>query len=331
MIWLTWRQFRGQALALCGGAAVLVVLLAATGPHLASMSRTDGSGFLNDLSGLYSGLYLFGTLSVLVLPALIGMFWGAPLVARELDTGTYRLAWTMTSRPRWLAAKLGLTGLAAVVLAGLLSLAVTWWAGPIDTAIANRDGQPGPGIFVLPRLSAEVFGGRGIVPFGYAAFAFMLGVTIGTLVRRTLPAMAVLLVAFIVTQVVMTTEVRPRLFSPVNSTVAITATNLTFIGINGNVTVAVPEPGAWVTSQHTVNAAGQPVKAPSWILNCPGASPGHQDQACYARLARLGYRQQVSYQPASRFWPLQATETGIYLALAAAVTGVCTWRLRRLS
>jgi hypothetical protein len=331
VIWLTWRQFRGQAVALYGAVAVLAVLLAATGPHLADMSRTDGAGFLNDLNGLYTGLYLVGTLSVLALPALIGMFWGAPLVARELDTGTYRLAWTMTSRTRWLAAKLGLTGLAAVALAGLLSLAVTWWAGPIDTAIASRDGQPGPGIFVLPRLSQEVFGGRGVAPFGYAAFAFVLGVTIGLLVRRMLPAMALLLVAFIVTQVVMTTQVRPHLFSPVTTTVAITAADLTFIGIRDNLTVAVPEPGAWVTSQHTVNAAGQPVRPPSWIMDCPGASSGQQNQACYARLARMGYRQAVSYQPASRFWPLQAMETGIYLALAAALTGFCAWRLRRFS
>ncbi|HEY1819141.1 MAG TPA: hypothetical protein VGG83_04370 [Trebonia sp.] len=126
MIWLTWRQLRGQAVALYGIVVILIAVLAATGPHLASMSRSDGGGFLNDLSGFYTGLYLLGTLSVLTVPALVGMFWGAPLVARELDAGTHRLAWTMTSRPRWLAAKLGVTGLAAVAVSGLLSLAVTW-------------------------------------------------------------------------------------------------------------------------------------------------------------------------------------------------------------
>jgi hypothetical protein len=183
---------------------------------------------------------------------------------------------------------------------------------------------------VLPRLAPEIFGGRGIAPFGYAAFAFVLGVTIGLLIRRTLPAMAILLAVFIVTQVLMTTQVRPHLISPVTSAVEITAADLTFIGISGNVSVAVPVPGAWITSQHTVDAAGQPVKPPSWIMNCPGSGPGQPDQACYSRLASLGYRQQVSYQPASRFWSLQATEAGIYLALALALAGVCAWRLRRL-
>jgi hypothetical protein len=32
------------------------------------------------------------------------MFWGAPLVAGELESGTFRLAWTQdVSRVRWLA------------------------------------------------------------------------------------------------------------------------------------------------------------------------------------------------------------------------------------
>jgi hypothetical protein len=331
MTWLTWRQFRAPAAVLYGAVAVLAALLAATRPHLESMYHTDRSGFLNNLSGIYTGLYLLGTLSVLAMPALVGMFCGAPLVARELDAGTHRLAWTLTSRTRWLAAKLSLAGAATMIAAGLLSLAVTWWAEPIDAAIADRDGQPGPGIFVLPRLSPEIFAGRGVAPIGYAAFAFLLGVTIGVLIRRTLPAMAVLLAAFIVTQVVMTTEVRPALISPVTMTVPITAADLTFIGRAGTVTVAVPQPGAWVTAQHTIGASGQAAAPPAWVAQCPGTGPGHPDQSCYARLASLGYRQQASYQPASRFWPLQDRETAIYLALAIALGGICTWRVRHLS
>jgi hypothetical protein len=329
MIWLTWRQLRAQAAVIYGAVAVLAAAFAATGPHLARMYQNEGVGFLNNLGGIYTALYVAGTLGTLAVPVLIGMFWGAPLVARELDAGTHRLAWTLTSRTRWLAAKLGLIGVAAMVAAGLLGLTVTWWAGPIDTAIARRDGQPGPGIFVLPRLSAEIFGSRGIVPLGYAAFAFVLGVTIGILVRRTLPAMAILLAAFVVTQVIMATWVRPNLITPARTTTTITAADLTFIGISGNVSVAIDSPGAWITSQHTVDAAGHAVRPPSWVMQCPGGSPGHPDQACFARLARLGYRQQVSYQPASRFWTLQAGETAIYLGLAVALAGICTWRIRR--
>ena len=61
------------------------------------------------------------------------MFWGAPLVARELETGTFRLAWTQSvTRTRWLAVKLALVGLASMAVAGLLSLILTWWSSPID-------------------------------------------------------------------------------------------------------------------------------------------------------------------------------------------------------
>ena len=42
----------------------------------------------------------------------------------------------------------------------------------------------------------SAFAQRGIVLIGYAAFAFILGVTSGLLIRRTLPAMVTTLVAF---------------------------------------------------------------------------------------------------------------------------------------
>ena len=90
-----------------------------------------------------------------VVPALIGLFWELPL-ARELETGTYRLAWTQVTRTHWLAVKLGLLGLASMVVAGILSLMVTWWASPLDR------------VRMTPFMS---FDQRGLVPVGYAAFA----------------------------------------------------------------------------------------------------------------------------------------------------------------
>ena len=129
------------------------------------------------------------------MPALIGVFWGAPLVARELETGTYRLAWNQSvTRTRWLAVKLGLIGLAAMAAAGLLSLMVTWWSSPIDQALAARGPQRAQR---RNRFAPLLFGARGIVPIGYAAFAFALGVTVGVLIRRTLPAMATTLAVFV--------------------------------------------------------------------------------------------------------------------------------------
>jgi hypothetical protein len=330
MIWLTWRQFRTQAAVIYGAMAVLAAALAATGPQLARHYHADPGRFLSRVSSADSALYLLSALAVLALPVIVGLFWGAPLVTRELDAGTQRLAWTLTTRTRWLLTKLGLTGLAAIAAGGLLSLAVTWWASPIDAAIASSRGLPGPGVLVFTRLSREVFDSRGIVPLGYAAFAFVLGVTIGVIIRRTLPAMAIFLPVFIAAQVIMAVGVRPGLIAPEHLTTTITGANLLSVNVADSVTVIINQPGAWITAERTVNAAGQPARAPAAVMNCLlNSGPGQATQACLTRLARLGYRQQVSYEPASRFWTLQWEETVIYLAVALLLAGLCTWWIRR--
>ena len=85
--------------------------------------------------GVYPVLYAAGVIISYLMPAIIGMFWGAPLISRELEGGTYRLAWSQSvTRSRWLAVKLGLLGLAAMAVAGLFSLVITWWASPLDQA-----------------------------------------------------------------------------------------------------------------------------------------------------------------------------------------------------
>ena len=157
MIWLTWRQFRVQALTAAAALAAVAILLGATGPHLASLYAASGItgchggacanaaiAFLNQLqtTALYHVVYLLGLVLILVAPALIGIFWGAPLIARELETRTYRLAWNQSiTRTRWLTVKLALTGLAAMAVTEALSLMHAWWADPISKAIASRRQQ----------------------------------------------------------------------------------------------------------------------------------------------------------------------------------------------
>ena len=196
VIAFSWRQFRTQAVIGGAGLVVLGIILLVTGPHLVSIydtalaqCRASGgasSDCNNPVVSTYSKLQVLAAALVLIVPVLIGMFWGAPLIARELETGTFRLAWTQSvSRMRWLLVKLGLVGLASAAVGGLLSLMVTWWYSPIDKVNQGRFG-------------AAAFGLHGFVPAGYALFAFALGATAGLLFRRTLPAMAVTLVGFIV-------------------------------------------------------------------------------------------------------------------------------------
>ena len=110
MTWLTWRQFRAQANTAVAALVAFAILLAVTGPHIASLYATNGitgchgdtcaglaSQFLIDLTSgrgfpllpdganSYVILYFLSVLVILAAPAIIGIFWGAPLIARELD------------------------------------------------------------------------------------------------------------------------------------------------------------------------------------------------------------------------------------------------------
>ena len=50
---------------------------------------------------------------------------------------------------------------------------------------------------------------------------------------------------------------------------------------------------------------------------------------CVARIA-AAYHEVVTYQPASRYWPLQWLELGVFLAAAALLAAACAWRVRRI-
>ena len=167
MTWLSWRQFRGQALVAAAGLTAVAIASLVTGPGLAHyystmvetcQSRGDCDVVASVLGEKHELLQLLSTVLVIV-PALVGMFWGAPLVARELETGTYRLVWTQSvTRSRWLALRVAVVGLGSIVVAGLLSLMVTWWSSPLDTTRQYR-------------FRPDIFSERGIVAVGYAACA----------------------------------------------------------------------------------------------------------------------------------------------------------------
>jgi ABC-type transport system involved in multi-copper enzyme maturation permease subunit len=345
MIWLTWRQFRWQAVTAAAVLAVLAIAVGATGPGLGTRFDQAGlstchsqcsslaSNFIDDLRGTPYAALFFGSIVLLYLaPALMGIFWGAPLIARELEAGTYRLAWNQSiTRTRWSVVKLGVIGLAAVGTAGLLSLMISWWASPIDHAMNLVGANSG---FAGTRLSPVVFAARGVAPLGYAAFAFALGVTAGVLIRRTLPAMAVTLVVFAAVQFLVPNFVRPDLIPPVQMTAPFNAntaneimTSSTQGGSSNTMTVVgdYSRAGAWMLSNKTITPAGKVFTGPA-AAACTGNSTPQQ---CNNWLDSLHLRQQVTYQPASRFWPLQWLETGIYLILAAGLAWLCAWQVRR--
>jgi hypothetical protein len=332
MTWLTWRQFRTQAAAVYAAVAAFVIVLAITGPRLVELARAYPDTLFDHLTAADQRLFNAGMVVLALAPAVIGAFWGAPLIARELETGTSTLAWTQSvTRTRWLATKLGIVALAAAAAAGVLSLAVSWWAEPLDGATGSRRGS-------LPsRLTPVAFAMRGVVPVGYAVFALVLGVAVGLVVRRAVPAMAITLALFAFVQIAVPFWVRPHLIPPARQTVTI-SDHLDGIMRSGpndpfTITAHTAGRGDWILSNRTVDAAGRPAAVPSWLTDClpePGAGPTKTDmRTCLARLDSLGYRQQLVYQPASRFWALQWAETGMFLGASALLAAFCFWWTRR--
>jgi ABC-type transport system involved in multi-copper enzyme maturation permease subunit len=335
MIWFTWRQFRTPAWIAGGGLAVIAVLLAITGHNLADLWAGSGAAtchadcssafktFADEVgSSINDIVYNAGLMVMYAVPALVGIFWGAPLIARELETGTHRLAWNQSvTRTRWLATKLATIGTASAATAGLLSWAVTAWAHHIDYAKDNH-------------ITPLVYGARGIVPIGYALFAFALGVTLGMLIRRTVPAMAATLVIYVTAVVSMPLSIRARLLPVSHATSALDISkieNFEIIGHgSGNATMKVvsgviPD-GAWVLTNNTITPTGQIFTGPPNPQFC-GEDQG--PRACMQWVGSLGLRQYVTYQPASHFWSLQWTETGVFVAVAVLLAGFCFWWTRR--
>lgn len=343
-----------QAAVAFGLLAVIAVLLGITGPalvHLYDTSvvpcRAEGDCLLATSAFASHDQLLQDLGMVLVLvPGLIGLFWGAPLAARELETGTYQLAWTQgVTRKRWLAVKLGLVGLASVAVAGLFSLMMTWWSSPLDRVNADP--------FTL-------FDQRGIVPLGYAAFAFALGVCVGLVLHRTVPAMVATLAVFAGVRLVVANWVRPYLLTPLRLVAGLKAPTP-----NSSGGLAPPQAGDWTISDQVINAAGRVIGqdgainlgggrlgvgfgpagnggvALQGVGVCPnqfpaqarlaggsGPSPAFQ-QATQECFTRLGLKEVLTYQPTYRYWPLQWYETGIFAGLALVLAGFCFWWLRR--
>jgi ABC-type transport system involved in multi-copper enzyme maturation permease subunit len=351
MMRLTWRQFRSQAAVAGGTLIVVAIILAITGPHLVQLYNTTvarcathgdcssaTTGFLGNDSTLRSWLGIL----VVVVPGIIGIFWGAPLITRELEAGTHRLVWTQSvTRSRWLAVKLGVACLASMVFAGLLSLMVTWWASPLDRAKAS--------IF-------STFDQRDIVPIGYAAFALVLGVTFGVLIRRTLPAMASTLVVFVAALLLVAHEVRPRLITPMSQSLRLSQSTAGFGSANGGPFTIVTNPPSsgneWFYSEQIVDKAGHTL-APSYVANsCPslvagaqasgGGSPGAgqssrvptpagvtaQLQECFAKVGAK-FHEVITFQPASRYWTFQWYELAIYFGISLILAASCIWWVRR--
>ena len=312
MAWVTWRQHRAQLVAAAG--LLFALAVAAFGTRLpiqdafhreslaACLPPAARSGcdiivphFEAEFGGLVTGLR-----TLAVLPVLAGLFVGAPLLARELEVGTYRFAWTQgITRRRWLLSKTSLLAIGIVLAGAAASAIVMWWRAPYDTL----EGRIGPSSFDI----------EGLVVPAYALFALALGVLAGLVFRRTVAAMSATLIAFGAARFLVIEFVRPHFLAPLHRAVVATDSGL---GL-----------GDWVLSNTLVDGGGRQITAAREELAVTHAQLAGIDPHTY--IVTLGWKRLITYQPEGRFWTFQLLEAGLFVGLAALVVLVALWLVRR--
>ena len=199
MAWVIWRQHRialGGVAAFLGALAIYVwdvglqlhhAYAAATTCNSNSPACADLITHFNNMNHVLQGGYVLQ-----IVPALIGAFVGAPLLARELETGTFRYAWTQGfERWRWALAKLVALAVAVTVAAGALSVLLSWYYQPY---FATRNGALE--LSELSPFGGGVFGLRGVAFAAWTLAAFAIGGLAGMLIRRVVPAIVATLAAY---------------------------------------------------------------------------------------------------------------------------------------
>ena len=312
MAWVTWRQHRAQAAAVLGLLAALAAVAVGTRfPIRAAYHRDALAGCLppsarsgcdlivRHFENQFDG-WAAAVRGLALLPPLAGLFLGAPLLARELEQGTFRFAWTQTiTRRRWLLSKTVLLAAGTVAAAGALSGLTMWWRGPFDT--------------LEGRMVPSGFDVEGLVVPAYALFGLAVGVLAGLLLRRTVAAMTVTLLVFASARLIVLEFLRPNFLAPLHRVVVATDSG--------------HRVGEWVLSDTLVDAGGQQITAAREDLAVLHAQQAGIDPHEY--LVTLGWKRLISYQPAGRFWTFQLLEAGLFVALALAVIAATLWIVRR--
>jgi hypothetical protein len=317
MTWLTWRQHRAEALALGLLVATIGVALLALGlpmhalfplgadhctvPTVDRVCRAALIQLQQNYGYAKPMLILFN-----FVPFAIGAFLGAPLLARELEAGTWQLAWTQAvPRMRWLAVKISALATLTVLLTAAFAALVHWYREPLA---------------LFGSFEIDGFDVSGVVPLGYALFAFAAATAAGVLLRRSLPALAAALVVFVAVRVTVAGWLRPHYRTPIAVIEAIPAGSR-------EVKVGTANLRDWILDEGISDPAGKRLSQLAASVVEHKAIDAGMDPTTY--MHDQGFHRWVTYQPADRYWTFQLTETGILVGLAAVLLALVVWRVRR--
>lgn len=322
MVWVVWRQQRLTIAGVVGliGAASLYLLLRGLQIHNSydqvTSCHPSGSALCRQIASVFSVTYAPGAGDVSALmqliPALIAAFAGAPLLARELETGTFRYAWTQGfGRVRWTAANLAPLAVVVSALAALFSLVYAWCYGPLFSL-----GDQSP-------LRATIFDLRGVALPAWTLVGIAFGALAGMALRRVVPSMVVTLAAWTGLSLLTGTFVRQHYEA------ALVSSNPNLTGSDWVINQWWSHHGHAVSTvklDHVLGPFDVQVVAPQ-AFRSHGVAPANFDPMQY--LTHHGYTLLSSYQPSSRFWTFQWIEATWLLAMSLILFSAVIWLVRR--
>jgi hypothetical protein len=336
MIWTTWRQHRAEAGVGALILAALVVSMLTVGTTARDRAHALGlpgcTGARGDCSGLLEALHRdFHTIppftaALIAVPLLAGMFWAAPLVSREYEAGTHRLAWTQSVSPlRWITVKIAVIFGVLTAAALVLGLLATWTLDPLTDAFGGR-------------FNSTWYDTQGHVPAACMLFALAVGVAASALIRRTIPAMSVTLVVYAAARIpIHFFRVHFAPLSTRSLSVPLASILDSPDGSPSDAVTSTLSPADWLQTVVVIDPYGRPIPANSgnrellqhYCANLPdrGDLPRAAVQACSSRLHGLSYHGKITYQ--GHFWLIQAVECAIFLGLAALLVAAAVLAVTR--
>lgn len=311
MIWLTWRQHRTTIIVTALLLVGMVAFLAIVGQQMAQLLASSSNGRCGGCpdTGQFDEITLFHnvTLSLLAVPALFGVFVGAPLVAREYEQQTYKTAWTQgITRIHWLVVQIALLFVGVLAVSGILS-ALVYWA---DSATQDQ------------RYTIWAFDLSAIVPVSYAAFALALGIAAGAILQRTLPAIGVALAGYLAVRIPIASLLRVHYLPPLMAIQDIASPQLQrSAGPNGDTD--------WFLETGFIQGGHKYPGGIASPLYCPDPTTLQQQQQWDVCMKAHGWSLYTIYQPADRFWLFQGIESAIFFGLAVVLVSLTIWWVRR--
>lgn len=245
-----------------------------------------------------------------VFPVVVGMFLGAPLLAREYESGTFRFTWTQAvGRRRFVFRTLAIASLVVVVFGVVTGLLLDWVNHPFQVVALSSQWQAG------------VFDSAPLLMAAWCVFGLFLGVLLGAVIGRTVAAIAAAAtvigglalgatVVFVHWLLAIAPVVKSGI-SPITNPGMVNQASLQGQGF----------PGAWFVRAWYTGPRGN-VQTNDQVMHVEvqmysGKGGGAEHAASW--LSRHHYVYSLAYQPHARFWVFQLGAIALLVAVSAVL------------